>query len=107
MNITGGKYGENKELNELQGSARMAQSQGAAQPAPRKNAQKVTPLFSPTERPDEPLTSGMPFGQGANSLPRGSFRKPSLKETLLKALQNSDDPDLEAAYHYLKMRGEI
>lgn len=27
-------------------------------------------LFAPTERPNEPLTAGAPFGQGANFVPR-------------------------------------
>jgi hypothetical protein len=110
MNITGGKYGENKQLNELQGSAPMAQARGV-QPMPaapaQQQAKKVTPLFAPTERPAEPLTAGMPFGEGVNSMPTVNASAPTLKETLLKAMQATNDPDLEIAYHYLQMRGEI
>lgn len=101
MNITGGAYGENKDFQEIQGGAAMAQE--TRQPAP-----KVTPLFAPTERPEEPLTAGMPFGPGQNelSLKNGAFR-PSLRQTILRALETSDDDDLETAYHYMQMRGEI
>jgi len=111
MNITGGKYGENKQLNELQRSAPMAQAKTPqrlpAQPQQRQQPQKVTPLFAPTERPAEATTAGMPFGEGTNSMDNISISPPTLKETLLKALQTSNDPDLEIAYHQLQMRGEI
>jgi hypothetical protein len=110
MNITGGKYGENKELTELQGSAKMAQSQPSGAPVPggAPASSKVTPLFSPTERPQEPMTAGMPFGEGPNSpgILTGSI-KPTLKDTLLRAMAASDDPDLQIAYHYMQMNGEI
>lgn len=103
MNITGGAYGEGKDLREIQSSAPMKQVQGGARPQ-----NKVTPLFAPTERPNEPVTSGMPFGAGPNQIPGGGTTiKPTLRQTILKALQSSDDPDLETAYHYMQMNGEI
>jgi hypothetical protein len=49
----------------------------------------------------------MPFGEGVNSMPTVNASAPTLKETLLKAMQATNDPDLEIAYHYLQMRGEI
>lgn len=102
MEMTGGAYGENKDFREIQGGAAMAQEQ-SAQPA-----RPVTPLFAPSERPNEPLTEGMPFGDGANSLGlRNGIYKPSLKQTLLRALESTDDEDLATAYHYMQMRGEI
>jgi hypothetical protein len=105
MDMRGGKYGEGKELRELQGSAAMKQSADSARP-PAAGANKVTPLFSPTERPEEPVTAGLPFGEGPNIV-QGAGRKPTLKETLLKAMQVSDDPDLEVIYNYLESRGDI
>lgn len=109
MNMTGGKYGENKQLNEIQASAPMPQASIPKPPpaaAPRQQ-KKVTPLFAPTERPGEPVTAGMPFGAGQNSLPSVNVSPPTLRDTLLKAMQRTNDPDLEIAYHYLETRGEI
>lgn len=47
-------YGEQTEMRNIQGAAPMS-----ASPMPR-----VTPLDAPTERPDEPVTSGMNLGPG-------------------------------------------
>lgn len=99
MEMTGGKYGESKELRETQSQAPMYQSS----PAPQ---QKVTNLFAPTERPAEPVTDGMPFGAGANST-AGSVAPSNFSQTLLRALQMSNDPDLEQIYNILHGRGEI
>ena len=68
--MTGGEYGEAQEMQDLQRSAQMSQapdtpqqsSGGAASPTPPR---KPTPLGAPTDRPDEPLTAGSPFGAGA------------------------------------------
>jgi len=67
--MSGGQYGEGQEMVELQSSAPMskaptaprARSGGRAAPAPQ---QSVTPMFAPSERPDEPITAGAPFGPG-------------------------------------------
>jgi hypothetical protein len=68
--ITGLGYGENKEVNELQGMAPMSAAPGVptgvpmAPPAPMP---MPTPLSAATERPMEPVTAGLPFGPGAGS----------------------------------------
>ena len=69
--MAGGGYGEGQEMMDLQTSAPM--SKAPEQPRmrqPRSSRQVVeegmrpTPLFAPTERPDEPITAGAPFGPG-------------------------------------------
>lgn len=69
--MAGGEYGEGQEMMDLQTSAPM--SKAPAQPRPSRSrsarqvvdeAMQVTPLFAPTERPDEPITAGAPFGPG-------------------------------------------
>jgi hypothetical protein len=70
--IRTGKYGESKQLMEQQQGAPMAGNPAptprvqapAAQPAPR-----LTPLLAPTERPQEAVTAGLPFGPGENDVP--------------------------------------
>ena len=70
--IRTGKYGESKQLMEQQQGAPMA---GSPAPTPaveapaQRRGPKVTPLFAPTERPSEPVTSGLPFGEGRNTSP--------------------------------------
>ena len=71
--MTGGQYGENKDMQELQTSAPMnasptmpvTPSSGRPQSAP--TGQQVVPLDAPTQRPDEPVTTGIDSGPGAGS----------------------------------------
>jgi hypothetical protein len=64
--IRTGKYGESKALMEQQQGAPMA---GNPAPSPRMAAPPVTSLMEPTQRPDEPVTQGMPFGAGSSTNP--------------------------------------
>jgi len=111
MEMTGGTYGENQELMDLQTSAPMAQvetdpSAGAAQAA--MAMPPVTPLFAPSQRPDEPATAGMPFGPGQMSAPMMPVNSSdSLRQTLLMGIQSSNDPELEYIYAQLASRGII
>ena len=57
-----GQYGEAKALQELQAAAPM-------QGNPIPSMPRVTPLNAPTERPSEPVTTGMSFGPGSNTPP--------------------------------------
>ena len=69
-------YGEAKEFAEIQSAAPMA---GPPRPAP-------TPLFAPSARPGEPVTSGVDFGDGVGmeALAAGpqNMRAPRLQDTL-------------------------
>mgnify|MGYP003354053986 CR=1 FL=1 len=64
-----GVYGERKALQDLQTGAPMQGNPIPATPAPSLPRTPVTGLFAPTERPNEPVTSGMPFGPGSNIPP--------------------------------------
>ena len=75
--MTGMGYGENKDFMQIQSAAPMA-----ATPGPKKTAKtssmgsKASPLFSVTQRPDEPITAGANFGPGVSaSKPINSSRK--------------------------------
>ena len=67
--MTGLPYGENAEFNTMQSQAPMS---AAGQTTGRATARQprggggpsMVPLFSPTQRPDEPVTSGANFGPG-------------------------------------------
>ena len=80
-------YGDGQELADLQASAPMAATPSAKGPsatavnqaasAPMQNApaQTLTPLNAPTQRPNEPVTTGLSSGPGAGpnilGLPQG------------------------------------
>lgn len=65
-------YGENKAINDLQSSAPM-QSQGGGGGAPPRQGGGGRPpmgpngIFGPSERPGEPITSGVDAGPGAGA----------------------------------------
>lgn len=64
----GGKYGERKALEEAQSGAPMAgnpiMSSAPAMPSSTPMGGPTTGLFDETQRPGEPVTSGLPVGPG-------------------------------------------
>ena len=91
--MAGGEYGEGQEMMDLQTSAPM--SKAPEQPRmrrPRGGGQVVeegmrpTPLFAPTERPNEPITAGAPFGPGPGPSAAPTYSPASLTATLQKLL---------------------
>lgn len=110
--MSGGPYGEGQELMELQTSAPMASaprqsvrpSRGRAPQGGDSAGVPVTPLFAPTERPDEPLTAGAPFGPGPNpSRPRMPGR--SFASTLEKLLPYDSNGAIARMYQTAMRRG--
>jgi hypothetical protein len=109
----GGRYGERKQLTEMQAGAPMAGRPQTPQPKLTRasvqaasNLPPVTPLTAPTQRPDEPLTAGMPFGAGPGSeaLGMGNGRnKPSA--VLQKIIMNDPTGEVSELYQYLISRG--
>jgi hypothetical protein len=95
-NISGMDYGDNQAMENLQSSAPMSASRSAGSPRARAReagsaAQQATQLFSPSQRPDEPLTAGAPFGPGDGppSIPNSSQQAIADAKTIAKYL-----PDL-------------
>lgn len=94
--MAGGEYGEGQEMMELQNSAPMSKTDSraprprggaAARPMPMMNeSEQVTPLFSPTARPGEPITAGAPFGDGPGPMEDPFQAKPNNLEVVLKYL---------------------
>jgi hypothetical protein len=64
----GGKYGERKALEEAQSGAPMAGNPVSvttpAMPSSAPVGGPATGLFDPSQRPNEPVTSGLPVGPG-------------------------------------------
>jgi hypothetical protein len=60
-------YGEGVETQAIKSGAPLAKTANT-RPAPASAmGQPVTPLYAPTERPDEPITTGIDSGNGAGS----------------------------------------
>ena len=109
--MAGGEYGEGQEMMDLQTSAPMSKT--PAQPRPSRSrsarqavdeAMQVTPLFAPTERPDEPITAGAPFGPGPGPAVR---QQPvgRLASTLERLAASDDSGALAAFYRMAQSRG--
>jgi hypothetical protein len=111
--MAGGDYGEGQEMMDLQTSAPMSKTETTAvrprargagrQAAPE--AAMPTPLFAPTERPDEPITAGAPFGPGPGPAISNvaAGRRPS--ESLMRLAQRDSTGEFEALALILAQRG--
>ena len=61
-------YGEGVETQAIKSGAPLAKTPDVRPtPASRLREQAVTPLYAPSERPDEPITAGIDQGAGAGS----------------------------------------
>lgn len=100
--MSGGGYGEAKALKEMQQGALMAGGRG-----PRPTAAPIVPLDAPTQRPDEPFTTGMPFGEGIGpdmlGLPPEPASRPS--DVFRKMAMNDTTGEAEALYNFFLSRG--
>lgn len=105
----GGKYGERKAAMEQQSAAPMAGSQAPnkiSMPAPRPAMGPIVPLTAPTQRPDEPITAGSPFGPGAGPealVTNGQAAKVS--DVIAKIVDYDATGQLNEIYDYLITRG--
>ena len=109
--MTGMPYGENAEFNTMQGAAPMSAAGQTTARAPRPKAgrgggQGPVPLFSPTQRPDEPVTAGAPFGPGDGPpAMRSPMRSVNLSDTLLKLLPYDSDGSVGYLLEVARRRG--
>jgi hypothetical protein len=65
----------------------------------------TTPLFAPTERPDEPITSGMDFGPGPGSEALNLPRERSLSEVLASMIDVDPTGEVQDLYNFVASRG--
>lgn len=75
QSYTGGAYGNNKAMAKQQSGAPLA-----GNPMP-----KITSITAPTERPDEPITSGIDMGPGPGS---ASLNLPNNDLDIMQVLKN-------------------
>ena len=95
-------------MNQLRstGVETMAQQQSAPMAGP--SAPTMTPLIpltAPTERVNEPITSGMDFGPGPGSEALNLPRERSLSEILASMIDIDPTGDARELYNYVVSRG--
>ena len=98
--ISGLPYGEGQATMAQQTSAPMAGSPMPSAPMP-----SITSLTAPTERPNEPVSTGMDFGAGAGSETLNIPQERPLSETLARMLDYDSNGDVQALYDFAVSRG--
>jgi len=104
--ISGLPYGQGQTTMQQQQSAPMAGSPtAAAATMPMPSLPSITPLTAPTERPDEPLTSGMDFGPGPGSEALNLPKQRGLSEILASMIDMDPTGDVQDLYDFVVSRG--
>lgn len=99
--MTGLGYGENADFNDIQSSAPLAAAPSVPtarmrNSSPTGSGAAATPLFSPTGRPEEPVTAGAPIGPGPGPAPDAPARRSSADIDMIRQYL----PDLEVALNF-------
>ena len=112
MTLPSASYGEGVETAAIQAGAPMAttpdvrpMSRSEQGIAPSQLA-RVTPLFAPTERPDEPITAGIALGEGPGPeiLGMNTVRERQ-SDILAKLLPFDDTGEIAILYQEALARG--
>jgi hypothetical protein len=104
-------YGEGVETSAIQSQMPLSKTTGEADDVggrPRTALPPVTPLFAPTERPEEPITSGVDIGEGAGSetlMLNQMSQQQSLSQTLAEMLPYDTNGEIAALYEQALSRG--
>lgn len=114
--IPANQYGDQKDMAEIAGGAPIARTPDT-RPTPASRIQEatqgttatpVTPLFAPTQRPDEPITSGIDSGPGAGSnvlMMKSQFAQQKLSDTLAQMLPYDQTGEIGILYQQALSRG--
>jgi len=94
-------YGDRKQMQEdIAGAPTSAQ--------PTIKPEPLTPLFAPTQRPDVPITTGLPMGEGAGPealiMNQGSAAE-KLSDTLAQMLPYDTTGEIGILYQQALSRG--
>jgi hypothetical protein len=103
------EYGERKATEEIMQGAPTATTRGIADPQigrPRTALPEVTPLFAPSTRPDEPITTGITRGPGAGPEILGmNVPQQKLSDALAKMLPFDTTGEVAILYQEALARG--
>lgn len=112
LSLPSAAYGEGVQTQAIKSGAPMATTpdvRGATNTEVRQAAAQapITPLFAPTQRPEEPITSGIPMGEGPGPEVLG-MRAPiqeKLSDVLAKMLPFDQSGEIGILYQKAISRG--
>lgn len=104
-------YGEGAETAALNTAAPKSKTRGVADDVggrPSTSLTPVTPLFAPSERPEEPITNGIDIGPGAGSealMMQSQFAQRKLSDILAEMIPFDNTGDVALLYQQAIARG--
>lgn len=104
-------YGEGVETNAIKSQIPLSKTRGTADDVggrPRTALPEVTPLFAPSQKPEEPITTGVRPGDGAGPealMVNQMTQKESLSQTLAQMLPYDTNGEIAALYEQALSRG--
>jgi len=112
MSLGSTSYGEGGETAALNTAAPKSKTRGIAddvggRPANPVSQAPVTPLYAPSQRPDEPITTGIARGDGAGTeaLMMQSQFSEKLSNVLANMIPYDDTGEIEILYQQALSRG--
>ena len=108
--MTGMGYGETADFNDIQSAAPLAAAPAAPNArsrnkVPAGQGAAASPLFSATQRPDEPVTAGAPVGPGPGPAPQRPGPRTTLAQTLEVLAQFDDSGEVARLLSVARRRG--
>ena len=113
MNLGSIAYGEGQETASLNTGAAKSKTRGVAddvggRPANPVAQAPVTPLYAPTERPSEPVTTGIAMGDGAGPealMMQSQFAERKLSDVLADMIPYDSTGEIQYLYQNALSRG--
>lgn len=115
MDLGSTSYGEGQETAMLNTAAPKSKTRGIAdnvggRPAdPLSGIAPVTPLFAETQRPNEPITAGVPIGDGAGPealMMQSQFANRKLSDILADMIPYDTTGEVQYLYQNALSRGQ-
>jgi len=111
LSLPSAAYGEGVQTQQIMQGAPMAKTPDARGATPTDVRQAaaqapITPLFAPTQRPDEPVTSGIAMGAGPGPEVLGMRpQQETLSQLLAKLVPYDTNGEIAALYEQAVSRG--
>ena len=104
-------YGEGAETAALNTAAPKSKTRGVADDVggrPSTSLTPVTPLFAPSQRPNEPITTGVDIGEGAGAsslMMQSQFADRKLSDVLAEMIPYDTTGEIQYLYQNALSRG--
>jgi len=111
MSFGSTSYGEGGETAALNTAAPKSKTRGVADDVggrPANPLTPVTPLFAPSQRPEEPITTGIDMGEGAGAsslMMQSQFADRKLSDILAEMIAFDNTGDIAILYQDALSRG--